>query len=123
MDASISWSSDLSKAVSLANLLVRLRRVINWIHMPVLIDRKMPLFRPLKEPSPLAGTELYLGSCMQKMEWRCARRMQMADQFVQDFGIATECGIGRSRTPEMVEALMRIHAAALKWAFMTGMCC
>ena len=40
------------------------------------------------------------------------RRMQTARQYVQDFGIATECGIGRSRTPELVRELMRIHASA-----------
>jgi hypothetical protein len=106
---------DLSKAVSLANLLIAVSgRTVNWIHMPVPIDRHdAAYFAPLKELHRSPQTELYLGLVHAKDGVEgAARRIQAADQFVQDFGIATECGIGRSRTSEMVEALMRIHATA-----------
>jgi hypothetical protein len=37
--------------------------------------------------------------------------MAMAERFVKEFGIATECGFGR-RPPETVPELLRIHAEA-----------
>jgi len=106
---------DLSKAVSLANLLMAAAgRTVNWIHMPVPIDRHdAAYFAPLTGLHRSAGTELYLGLVHAKDGVDgTVQRMQAARQFVQDFGIATECGIGRSRTPELVRELMRIHAAA-----------
>jgi len=36
------------------------------------------------------------------------RRMATARQFVDDFGIATECGFGR-RPPETISDLLAIH--------------
>jgi hypothetical protein len=38
--------------------------------------------------------------------------MKAASAFVQDFGIATECGIGRARTREQAHEIMRVHAGA-----------
>ncbi len=38
--------------------------------------------------------------------------MEAASKTVEDFGIATECGIARVRTKELVEQLIRIHAEA-----------
>jgi hypothetical protein len=40
------------------------------------------------------------------------RRMRAAAKFIQGFGIATECGIARARTPETVRELLRLHARA-----------
>lgn len=106
---------DLSKAVSLANLLTAAAgRTVNWIHMPVPIDRHdAAYFAPLKGLHRSPDTELYLGLVHAKDGVDgTVRRMQVAREFVQDFGIATECGFGRSRTPELVRELMRIHASA-----------
>jgi methionine synthase II (cobalamin-independent) len=106
---------DLAKAVSLANLLMAVSgRTVNWIHMPVPISRDdTDYFAPLQGLQRSRDTELYLGLVHAKDGVAgTVRRMQTARRFVQDFGIATECGIGRSRTPELVRELMRIHASA-----------
>jgi hypothetical protein len=39
-------------------------------------------------------------------------RLQAASRHVASFGIATECGIARSRTPELVRRLLQAHADA-----------
>jgi hypothetical protein len=38
------------------------------------------------------------------------RRIETAQKYVSEFGVATECGFGR-RPPETVADLMEIHAA------------
>jgi len=38
--------------------------------------------------------------------------MKAASAFVRNFGIATECGIGRARTRELARRIMAIHAEA-----------
>jgi hypothetical protein len=40
------------------------------------------------------------------------RRMAAAEPFVAEFGIATECGIGRAHTTAEVGEILAIHAAA-----------
>jgi hypothetical protein len=40
--------------------------------------------------------------------------MKIASEVTKDFGIATECGIGRARTAELARSLMEIHAGAAK---------
>ena len=35
---------------------------------------------------------------------------------MSDFGIATECGIGRARTPEVALQMMKVHAEAARAA-------
>ena len=39
------------------------------------------------------------------------RRIDAAIKFLDDFGIATECGLGRYE-PESLEGLLKIHHAA-----------
>jgi methionine synthase II (cobalamin-independent) len=110
---------DLGKAVSLANLIVgACPRAVNWLHMPVPADRDDPAyFAPLKNLARAAGMELYLGLVHAKDGAEgTMRRMKAAAAFVKDFGIATECGIGRARTPEMAREIMMVHArAAEQW--------
>jgi len=38
------------------------------------------------------------------------KRIATAGKYVSDFGIAAECGMARSRTPEMVRKLLEVHA-------------
>jgi hypothetical protein len=40
------------------------------------------------------------------------KRIDAAAMYAPDFGIATECGMVRCRTPEMVRTLLKIHAEA-----------
>ena len=111
---------DLSKAVSLANLLQRASgRAVNWIHMPVPMDRHDgAYFAPLKELDRPPGSELYLGLVhAQDGVEGTVKRMRAAREFAQGFGIATECGFGRTRTPELARQLMQIHASAAQTKF------
>jgi hypothetical protein len=106
---------DLGKAVSLANLIIAASsRAVNWIHMPVPADRDDPAyFAPLKELARAPRMELYLGLVhAQGGAEGTMRRMKAAAAFVNDFGIAAECGIGRARTPEQAQEIMLVHARA-----------
>lgn len=38
------------------------------------------------------------------------KRIAAAAKYIADFGIATECGIARARTPDLVNALIGVHA-------------
>jgi hypothetical protein len=106
---------DTRKAVELANLLIaHSKHAVNWIHLPVPADRHDDAyFAPLRELNRSSGMELYLGLVHARDGVDgTLRRMRTAAKFVNDFGIATECGIGRARTPEMARELMRVHAGA-----------
>ncbi len=107
--------ADLGKAVELANLILEnAGRTVNWIHMPVPMDRAdAAYFAPLRSLKRDPSTELYLGLVHAKDGVEgTVRRMKTASAFVQGFGIATECGIGRARTRELAREIMRVHAGA-----------
>jgi hypothetical protein len=106
---------DLSKAVGLANLITsNAGRPVNWIHMPVPVDRSdAAYFAPLKDLQRAAALELYLGVVHAKDGVEgTVRRIKAASAFAQDFGIATECGIGRGRSPQLTREILRVHAGA-----------
>jgi hypothetical protein len=108
---------DLAKAVELANLITGAAgRPITWIHMPVPRDRSdAAYFVPLVQLARAPGTELYLGLVhAQDGVEGTVRRMKAAREVTPDFGIATECGIGRARTPEFARSIMEIHASAAR---------
>ena len=104
---------DLRKAVELANLIVSSSpRPIQWVHMPVPISRDDDAYF-----SPLTGlrlgpeTELYLGLVHPGDGAEgTLRRMRVADKYVSGYGIATECGLGRAKSPDTVRKILRIHA-------------
>lgn len=108
---------DATKMVELAHLIAHCAgRPIAWIHMPVPVARHDDaFFAPLKQLALPAGTELYLGlvHAADGVEGT-RRRMAAAQKFAPQFGIGTECGIARARTPAVVENLIRIHAEAAK---------
>ena len=60
------------------------------------------------------GTELYLGVVGNDGVEPTKQRIAAASKVVGDFGIATECGIGRGCNPEGVREVLRTHAAALQ---------
>jgi hypothetical protein len=106
---------DATKMTELANLIVRsVKRPIAFIHMPVPIDRDDDaFFAPLKQLRLGEGTELFLGLVHAKDGVAGTnRRIATAKRHVQRFGIATECGMARARTPAVVEELLKVHAAA-----------
>jgi methionine synthase II (cobalamin-independent) len=105
---------DAAKLTELANLIARsVKRRIDWIHMPVPIARHDDAyFAPLKNLRLPKETEIYLGVVHAKDGVEgTRRRIAAARKFVPEFGIATECGMARARTPDTVMELMRVHAA------------
>jgi hypothetical protein len=103
---------DTGLMVRVANRLSRqIGRSIQWIHMPVPRDRSDDAyFVPLKDLRLRPETTLYLG-LVHYMDGVAGtqKRMAAAKKVVDNFGIATECGLGR-RHPETLLQLLRIHA-------------
>jgi hypothetical protein len=106
---------DATKMVELAHhIAAHAGRPIAWVHMPVPAGRDDDqFFAPLAKLSLPAETELYLG-LVHAADGVAGtrRRMAAARKFVPAFGIATECGMARARTPDVVQNLIRIHADA-----------
>ena len=103
---------DLGVCVLLANeALSFARRSIDWIHMPVPRGRADDdYFRPLQDMS--ADTRLFLGLVHHTDGVEgTARRIEVAKRHSSNFGIATECGLGR-RPREQIPELMDIHRQA-----------
>lgn len=106
---------DTTKMVELANLVAaRVDRPIGWMHMPVPMDRTdAPFYAPLQELRLDPQTELYLGLVhVQDGVEGTRRRMAVASQYVQGFGIASECGISRARNEQTALEFMRVYAGA-----------
>jgi hypothetical protein len=107
---------DAGKMVELANLIAgSVSRPIAWLHMPVPIARADDaFFLPLSQSRLGAETELYLGVVhAEDGVDGTRRRMMAARKFAgRPFGIASECGIARGRTPDVVRAFLEVHAGA-----------
>ncbi len=106
--------ADTSLLVKVANAISEdSPRPIQWIHMPVPKERDdSTYYAPLRNLKLRPETKLFLGLVHpgDGIEGT-RRRMAMAERFVKDFGIATECGFGR-RPPETVPELLRVHVEA-----------
>ena len=106
---------DAGKLVELANALSQtIDRPIAYIHMPVPIERSdEAYFAPLAGLKLKPGTELFLG-CVHAADGveGTRKRIAAAHKFAPDFGIATECGMGRCKTPDVVVDLLKVHAGA-----------
>ena len=97
--------------VELSNYLsAKCARVLNWVHMPVPLDRDDDAyFAPLRNLKLRQQTELYLGLVhLADGVDGARRRIASANRTVKNFGIATECGFGR-RPPESIPALLSLH--------------
>ena len=103
---------DMGTLVRVANALAAtVRRPIDWIHMPVPVNRHDDAyFAPLRALALQPATRLYLGLIhfTDGVEGS-RRRIAAARKVVDKFGIATECGFGR-RAPETIAQLLKIHA-------------
>lgn len=103
---------DMSKLVTVANgVAMGLQRPLNWIHMPVPRDRTdEAYFAPLRQMQLNPETEFYLGLVHMTDGLEGTRaRIAAAQAVVGNFGVATECGLGR-RDPETIPELLGIHA-------------
>jgi hypothetical protein len=104
---------DASKLVRVGNLVnAGLRRKLNWLHLPVPIDRiDHAYYEPLSDVELSPTTELYLGLVHSKDGIAgTRRRIDSASRFVREFGVSTECGLGR-KPPDTLPELMNIHTA------------
>jgi methionine synthase II (cobalamin-independent) len=90
---------DTGLMVTLSNgILDSARRPVNWIHMPVPrnIDSEAYFF-PLKELKVQSGSDLFLGLVHANDAAGTRRKIDVAKKVLGQvqFGIATECGLGR----------------------------
>jgi hypothetical protein len=109
---------DTSKLASLATKLAQaVDRPISWLHLPVPRGRTdSAYFAPLAEMRLRPETQLYLGLVHRTDGLDGARaRIEAATSVVQDFGVATECGLGR-RPPETIPGLLQLHAQVAEGA-------
>ncbi|HUJ80300.1 MAG TPA: hypothetical protein VLW83_00380 [Candidatus Acidoferrales bacterium] len=107
---------DAAKLVEVANALTAAAsRPITYIHMPVPINRDDDaFFKPLANLRLQPKTELYLGVVHSDGVDATKKRIAAASKYVSDFGIATECGIARCRTPEIVHSLLEVYAGCAR---------
>jgi hypothetical protein len=106
---------DAARMVEVANAMARaIGRPLTYVHMPVPVTRSDDaFFRPFRELKLKRGTQLHLGVIHAADGIEGARkRMATADRYVAAYGIATECGMARSRRPALVRELLRLHALA-----------
>ena len=91
-------------------------RPIAYFHLPVPIDRSDDaFFEPLDDLKLKPGTEIFLGVVHAKDgEEGLRRREHAAQKHLPNFGIATECGIARARSPEVVHEILKIYGAGTK---------
>jgi hypothetical protein len=103
---------DAESMVSLANELVKhAGRHVTYIHMPVPIARDDDaFFAPFKSLAFPADCELYLGlvHAADGAEGSL-KRARAAKKVIPKFGIASECGLGRAKTPADVRKLLDLH--------------
>lgn len=105
---------DMAKMVGLANLIAgAISHPLAYIHMPVPIARDDDaFFAPLRDLKLKPGTELILGLVHADGADATKKRIAAAQKYATNFGIGTECGIARQRTPELVKSLIQVHADA-----------
>lgn len=98
--------TDMGVMVNLFNELVRrVERKIDWLHMPVPKNRSdREYFEPL-ERLGLVETELFLGLVHGQDCEGTRERIRVANKVVTDFGISTECGCGRCDEEELLSIL------------------
>lgn len=102
--------ADAGNLVRYANAVIAASsRPLTWLHLPVPIERDdEAYFAALADLTPVA--ELYLGLVHREDGAEGARRrIAAASPFAADFGVATECGIGRAPAGT-TEDILRAHA-------------
>lgn len=105
--------ADTGKLVRLANAIAAgLVRPLDWLHLPVPRSRcDTAYFAPLADLRLPRRTQLYLGLVHRTDGVEGARRrIRAARSVVTEFGVATECGLGR-RPSETIPGLLALHAA------------
>ena len=114
-DEHLVMPKDMGVLVEISNgLIAGLNRRLDFLHLPVPKDRTdAGYFQQLRELKTLANTEIYLGLIHFDDQTGDAQRMATAKQFIPSFGVATECGWGRT-DPTRVEGLLQSHSVAVR---------
>lgn len=105
--------ADTTKLVEVANgIAASLKRPLNWLHLPVPRNRNdRAYFEPLTNLRLGTATQLFLGLVHNTDGVDGAhQRIAAAEQVISQFGIGTECGLGR-RDPSTITGLLHLHAA------------
>jgi len=112
-DEHLVMPKDTAILVEVANGLVsQLQRQLDFLHMPVPRDRvDDAYYAPLAGLQLPAQTELYLGLIHHQDHNGDKQRIAAAQKVVPSFGIASECGWGRT-DPERVPGLIESHRLA-----------
>ena len=112
-DAPLVRPKDMSTLVELANGIAEcVDREIDFMHLPVPQGRSEPAFyKPLRDLDLSPATRVYLGLILQGDPEGDQERIAVAREFLEDFGVATECGWGRT-APENVAGLLDSHRVA-----------
>lgn len=95
---------NLGLCVEFSNELVKAIRPhkVHWLHMPVPKNREdEDYFLPLKSLETDSETELYLGLVHTDDEQGTLRKIKSAQSVIKDFGVSSECGIGRTPREEL----------------------
>jgi len=101
----------MSAMVKLTNgMLPHMQRTVTWVHMPVPIERDDDdYYAALADLQLPEETELYLGLLhLEDGLDGARRRIATATKFVDNFGVATECGLGRLPRDE-VRPTLELH--------------
>ncbi len=115
-DQHLVMPKDTAILTELANaIFARVQRPVDFLHLPVPRERDdtayfLPL-HSLRLPSP---TRLYLGLIHHADEHGDRRRIATARTVTPRFGVATECGWGRT-DPARVSGLLDSHRRAVAW--------
>jgi len=112
-DEHLVMPKDTAILVEVANgLASKLQRQLDFLHMPVPRDRvDDAYYAPLAGLQLPAQTELYLGLIHHQDHNGDKQRIAAAQKVVPSFGIASECGWGRT-DPERVPGLIESHRLA-----------
>ncbi|MFZ1103996.1 MAG: hypothetical protein WAN86_14325 [Hyphomicrobiaceae bacterium] len=87
------------------------KRKVDFIHIPVPRLADASFFAPLRLWQRPAGTRLYLGLLQFNDPEGDRRRIALAREVLTEFGVAAECGFGRT-DPARLPALLANHRAA-----------
>jgi len=104
---------DTANLVTFANRVsARAPRAIDWFHLPVPLGRDDDAYYAPLEGLEIGAAELYLGLVHREDGVEGARRrIAAANRHLADYGIGTECGIGRAPA-QAVTGILETHRVA-----------
>ncbi len=115
-DEHLVMPKDMGILVEIANgISSGLTRRLDFVHMPAPQDRTdAAYFRPLAGLELADDTEIMLGLIHYDDEDGDCARIDAAERFLPEFGVATECGWGRT-DPNRVPGLLVSHRLAVDY--------